>query len=72
MAQDQPDVRMMLTRTLLEKIANDPYPSSTMMDMLEELLTPQTVGAYANVLIDKVEADEFPSLDMLKRLQQLS
>jgi hypothetical protein len=71
MAQDQPDVQGQLLRSLLKKVANDPYPSETMMDTVEELLTPDTLPAYAKVLLDKIENDQFPSTSMIDRVKQL-
>jgi hypothetical protein len=53
---------------LLEKIASDRNPSVTMMNMVEELLAPDDVPAYAAVLMDKVKTDRFPSYSMLRRL----
>lgn len=71
MAQEQFDVQAQLLRTLLKKVANDQYPSDTMMDTVEELLTPETVPVYAKVLLDHVENDQYPSIDMIDRLKNL-
>ncbi len=71
MAQEQFDVQAQLLRSLLKKVANDRYPSDTMMDTVEELLTPDTLPVYAKVLLDHIENDQFPSLDMIDRLKQL-
>jgi len=64
--------RDQLIAVLLEKIANDHYPSSTMMDLVEENLQPQHVPVYAEILLDKIRADQFPSLDLIKRVAALS
>lgn len=61
-----------LVSMLLEKIQQDPYPSSTMMDFVEELLEPDEIAAYSTVLLDKIRADNFPSLDMMARLRDLT
>ena len=53
---------------LLEKVENDPYPSGTMMDMIEQMLRPEDVASYAEILLDKLRADRFPSIDMLRRV----
>jgi hypothetical protein len=71
MAQDQVDVQGELLRSLLRKVSSDPYPSSSMMDTVEELLTPETVGAYAKVLLEHIENDNFPSVSMIDRLKNL-
>jgi len=57
---------------LLEKIANDRYPSTTMLDDVERLLTPWRIQDYAQVLLDKVRQDRFPSRAMVERLVRLS
>ena len=65
------DARAELVRTLLEKVQGDPYPSNTMLDMLEELLTPEELPAYVVMLQERIRADNFPSIPMLKRLKKL-
>jgi hypothetical protein len=62
------DVRGEVVDLLLEKIASDRNPSVTMMNMVEELLAPDDVPAYAAVLWDKVKTDRFPSISMLRRV----
>jgi len=65
------DARQALVRTLLDKVQDDPYPSTTMLDMLEELLTPNEIPAYVVLLQDRLREDRFPSIPMLKRLRAL-
>jgi hypothetical protein len=62
------DVRGEVVDLLLEKIASERNPSVTMMNMVEELLAPDDVPAYAAVLCDKVKTDRFPSISMLRRI----
>ena len=66
------DVRADIVQLLLDKVAGDPYPSVTMMDLVEEMLGPDDRADYAAVLMDKVRSDQFPSLDMLVRLRNLT
>ena len=54
---------------LLEKIEDDPYPSTTMMDMVEEMLEEDDVETYTQILLDKVRADRFPSTAILSRIR---
>ncbi|MFM6852231.1 MAG: hypothetical protein ACKOVB_24335 [Terrabacter sp.] len=56
---------------LLQKIADDAYPSGTMMDFVEELLRPDEVTVYAAVLMDKVRGDTYPSVSIMRRLASL-
>ena len=66
------DVRGELVDLLLEKIASDRNPSITMMNLVEELLAPDDVPAYAAVLMDKVKSERFPSLSMIRRVMALT
>lgn len=72
MAGDDHDAsRRALLETLLDTVQADPYPSSTMLDLVESMLKPDEVPAYADVLLDKVRNDRFPSIPMLSRIQNL-
>lgn len=66
------DIRGELVNLLVEKIASDRNPSITMMNLVEELLAPDDVPAYAEVLLDKVQSDRYPSLSMIHRLVALT
>ncbi|MGN6130305.1 MAG: hypothetical protein ACTHOK_08190 [Nocardioidaceae bacterium] len=73
MAQDQKqDVRAGILELLLRKVEEDRYPSSTMLNMIEELLTPADVPRYAQMLMAKIADDDFPSVPMLARLKKLA
>lgn len=56
---------------LIDIIRRDPYPSATMMDMVEQGMEGHELQAYVEALLEKVEGDRFPSIDMLKRLMRL-
>ena len=72
MADTQYDVRSELLKNLLSKVEQDPYPSLTMLNLIEELLTPDEVPQYARVLLDKVADEQFPSVSMLVRIRDLA
>ena len=57
MPEDQFDPRKQLLRSLLRKVAAEPYPSNTMLDTIEELLEPEDVPAYAKVLLGHIDDD---------------
>ena len=65
-------VREQVLDLLLEKVESDRYPSSSMLDDIERLLTPWRREDYAQVLLDKVRQDRYPSRSMLERLVRLS
>ena len=66
------DIRGELVDLLIEKIASDRNPSVTMMNLVEQLLAPDDIPAYAAVLMDKVQTDRYPSLAMINRLLALT
>jgi hypothetical protein len=72
MARDEDfDIRRELVGLLLNKVYADPYPSSTMMNIVEQLVTPREEPAYAIILMAKIQADTFPSIDLIKRVSSL-
>jgi hypothetical protein len=68
---DDQNLHKQILDVLLAKVEQDPFPSVTMLNMIEEMLEPEDVPRYAALLLDKIRADDFPSLDMLKRAQSL-
>ena len=72
MARDEYDfARVQLLRVLMDKVAEENYPSATMMDTIEELMIPQELPVYAQLLVDHIERSRFPSIDMIQRLRDL-
>lgn len=65
-------VREQVLDVLLEKIRGDRYPSATMMDDVERILTPWRRQDYADVLMEKVRENRYPSRGMIQRLIRLS
>lgn len=64
------DTRAELVALLMQKVEEDRYPSSTMLDMLEEMLTPDDVPAYVETLTNRMRSENFPSISMLNRVQK--
>ena len=69
MADNNRDARGQLVQLLLGKVADDTYPSSTMLDLIEEIVTDEDRDDYIAVLWDKVRDDNYPSLDLMTRLR---
>ena len=65
-------VREQVLEVLLEKVENDHYPSSAMLDDIERLLTPWRREDYADALLDKIRQDRYPSRAMIERVVRLS
>ena len=66
------DLRAEMLETLLEKIESDRFPSTTMLDWIEELLTPEELPIYAESLLRRIREDNYPSIPMIARLKRLS
>lgn len=66
------DLHAQILEVLLEKVRNDPYPSTTHLDLIEQILHDDEVEQYTSVLIDKVSDETYPSLDHLRRLQNFA
>jgi len=60
-----------MSGVLLKKIRDDRYPSSTQMDLLEEVIPPQLLWRYVEVLMDKIAQDNRPSNSMIRRVSRL-
>jgi len=71
MAIDQDDARAELVATLLQKVREDTYPSTTMLDLIEKLLAPEEQPTYVVLLQDKIRSERFPSMPLLIRLAEL-
>ena len=73
MAQEaeQYDARRELLDMLLTKVANDRYPSVTMMDLIEQLMGPDEHSIYDDVLINEIRQDWSPSIPTMRRVVAL-
>lgn len=69
---DKQEAQVLLARLLLDKIRTDTYPSSTQMDMLEDMIPRQLASEYFDVLLQKVSADQWPSISLLARMSRLT
>jgi hypothetical protein len=71
---DAQTLRRRIADSLLDKIKEEQYPSVTMMNRVESVISNdrEELSDYAEVLLEKVEESRFPSIDMLKRLDRLA
>ena len=53
---------------LIQRIRQDRYPSTTEMQLLEQILPRPLVRDYLNVLLEKVVSEKHPSIPMLQRI----
>jgi len=63
------DLHAEILGVLLDKVRQDPYPSTTHLDLIEQMIHADEVEEYASALLDKVRGENYPSLDHLRRLQ---
>ncbi|HET9858363.1 MAG TPA: hypothetical protein VFQ19_01175 [Nocardioidaceae bacterium] len=71
-SDNQFDTRRALLGLLLQTVDDDLYPSTTMLDMIEQMLTPDEVPFYTRLLLRKISADRFPSMPMIARVKALT
>ena len=64
-------VQIALARVLLERVRQENYPSTTQMDVLEEIIPPDLMRDYINVLLEKTLTSRWPSISLLRRLQRV-
>jgi hypothetical protein len=57
---------------LLEKVRQDRYPSTAMLDLLEQNMLGHEREELVDVLLAKLEADRFPSIPMLQRAARIA
>ena len=69
---EQNEVRGELLDLLLGKVDEDQFPSETMLDIIEQLVTPEDTPAYAAVLMSKISGDTYPSMSMIRRVLDLT
>lgn len=69
--QRQEEIRDDFVTLLIERVSRDPFPSTTMLDLIEQSMAPDHVAQYAQALMDKIEHDQFPSLALMDRVRAL-
>jgi hypothetical protein len=70
---DSATLRQRITKKLLHEIEEVQFPSSAMLNRVEErLVTYDDVAGYANALAERVEATRFPSVDLMRRIDRLA
>ena len=68
---DEMDIRAEVVALLMDKVVKDRYPSVTMLDMIEQLMSPEERGGYAQMLMEKINSSRYPSIPMMRRLLAL-
>ena len=63
--------RAVLAGVLLKRVRDDRYPSSTEMDLIEQVIPPQLLPRYVEILLEKIAQDDRPSISLIHRLQRV-
>lgn len=56
---------------MLDMVRDDHYPSTQMLDLLEQTMLGHERVELANILMDKIRQDSYPSIMMLHRLARI-
>jgi hypothetical protein len=64
--------RAVLAGVLLKRVREERYPSATDMDLIEQIIPPQLLPRYVEMLLDKVAQDHRPSISMIHRLNRVT
>jgi hypothetical protein len=68
----QNELHRSILELLFDKVRQDEFPSTTVLDLIEQRLRPEDVEEYTKILLEKVRTDTYPSLDHLQRLIQFT
>ena len=66
------EAQQVIAGFLMERVRADHYPSTTQMAMIEQIIPPEMVPDYLDILMDKLVDDIWPSIDMLRRIQRVA
>ncbi len=71
MADHDDEVRRVILEELWRRVEKDIYPSATMLDRIECLMTGDDVPAYVEMLMRRIRSVEHPSIDLINRVVDL-
>lgn len=72
MADHDDEVRRVILEELWRRVERDTYPSATMLDRIELLMTRDDVPAYVEMLMRRIRSAEYPSIDLVNRVVALT
>jgi hypothetical protein len=66
-------LRRRIVESLLEKVEDTSFPSSSMLDRVESTIgTEEELSDYVEILVKKVEDTRFPSRELLDRIERIA
>jgi hypothetical protein len=69
---DRNESRAVVAGMLLNKVRQERFPSATELSMIEQLIPPQLLPRYVDVLVEKIVQDDRPSISLLHRLDRVT
>jgi hypothetical protein len=69
---DRNESRAVVAGMLLNKVRQERYPSATELSLIEQLIPPQLLPRYVDVLVEKIVQDDRPSISLLHRLDRVT
>jgi len=66
------EARAAFANLVMERVRTDRYPSTVQMEILEQIIPPQLLPDYLEILLDKVANDRWPSPTMLRRIARVA
>jgi hypothetical protein len=65
------EARAVLAGMLLKRVKEERYPSPTELSLIEEIIPPQLLPRYVDVMLDKLAQESRPSISMIHRLSRV-
>ena len=72
MAEHDVDVRREILEELWRRVERDTYPSATLLDRIEVLMTRDDLPAYVEMLMRRIRSADYPSIDLVNRVVALA
>jgi hypothetical protein len=69
---ERTESRAVVAGLLLNRVRQERYPSATELNLIEEIIPPQLLPQYVDVLIEKLVQDDRPSISLLHRLNRVT
>jgi hypothetical protein len=68
---NQLEARAVLAGMLLKRVREERYPSPTELSLIEEIIPPQLLPRYVDLLLNKLAQESRPSISMIHRVNRV-
>ena len=69
---DRNESRAVVAGMLMNKVRQERYPSATELSLIEQIIPPELLPRYVDVLVEKIAQDNRPSISLLHRLDRVT